>query len=187
MSEDDTPDGGGPPPDDGVGRRTLIRLLVGLGIGIPVLVEGLTFLGLLRSRLFGDGSDGGDETATTADDGPEPVAVGGELLPASEPSETLLDVRLVDADGGRRLAVRVAVDNALSTPYEFSLGPVALADGGTVEGVESRTVAAGESAPFTARWDLPDGATPVAVTAVGRVSGESARQYERRVPIDAEG
>lgn len=191
MSADDSPGdgsetspggGSGGPSDDGVDRRTLIRLLVGFGIGIPLLIEGLTFLGLLRNQFGGGNGDDGEPTAET---GPEPIAVGEDFLPASEPSETLLDVRL--DDDGRQLAIRVTVDNALSTTYEFSLGPVALDDGGTVEGVESRTVEADGSVTFTARWDLPDGATPAAVTAIGRVSGESARQYERRVPIDAGG
>ena len=42
-------------------RRTLVRLLVVLAIGIPVLVEAVTFLGLLEHQLL-DGS--GAPTAT---------------------------------------------------------------------------------------------------------------------------
>lgn len=41
------------PPPDAVGRRVGLILLVGLGIGIPMLLEFWTFTGLIRHRLFG--------------------------------------------------------------------------------------------------------------------------------------
>ncbi|MFC7172729.1 hypothetical protein ACFQL0_03920 [Haloplanus litoreus] len=65
----------------GLSKRTLIRLLVGFGIGIPILIEGLTFLGLLQNQFGGEGDDSTESTATETDGAPEAVGVGDDMLP----------------------------------------------------------------------------------------------------------
>jgi hypothetical protein len=87
-----------PPPDetdDDVSRRWLSRLLVGLGIGIPVLIEGTTAFRLITSRLFGSGDGGGDEGGATGTATPterSAVGVGDELLAATAPIETVREL-----------------------------------------------------------------------------------------------
>jgi hypothetical protein len=151
--------------DANVRRRWLVRLLVGLGIGIPVVVEGATFARLLGDRLFGGGDDatsGVDPTAT-----PTPtvdrVAVGDELLPETTPADTLTDA-VIRADDGWTLALTVAVDNTTDTPYALRLGTVHTAGGQAIEGgTTTGQIPPGESRTTTGEWELPASATPDAI------------------------
>jgi hypothetical protein len=139
-------------PDGGVSRRTLVKLLVGLGVGIPVVVELATFLGLVGGQLLG-GSDG------------EPVGVGDELLPATPHSETVVDA-LYDAGTGR-FTLTVEVSNGTEAAYDLRLGTVTTAAGERVDGGGSVTVPPGQTATLTGAWALPATDRPrrLAVTA----------------------
>ena len=144
-------------------RRTLIRLLVGLGIGVPVAIEAATFLGLFERRLL-DGGDGGP----TATPRPERVGVGDELLPETPPADTVTDARVSTGEGGWSFALEVTVTNGSDAPYELRLGDVTTSGGDTVAGGGSTPrVPPGGSDAVLAHWTLPEGATPERVDAVG--------------------
>lgn len=184
----DTPDsdGDGDTPG-GISKRTLIRLLVGFGIGIPILVEAITFLGLLDQQ-FGGGSedDGGASTATeTATPG---VTVGDDLLPETDRSETLASAILREVDGDRwPLSLTVEVRNSGDTDYEFQLLSVYLDDGRTVSGRASTDrLAPGERRTITGEWAIPAGSTPRAVEVVALVYSNddgSVETIERRAEL----
>jgi hypothetical protein len=170
---DDPADGTAAPSDDadtpgGLSKRTLIRLLVGFGIGIPLLVEGLTFLGLLEQQFGGDGSTESDATATdTAESG---VAVGDDLLPETERSETLASAVLRERGDRWPLSLIVEVENTGDTGYEFQLLSLHLDDGRTVSGRTSTDrLSPGERRVITAEWSIPAGATPQAVDVVALI------------------
>ncbi|MCF2240663.1 hypothetical protein KI372_04420 [Halobacterium salinarum] len=157
--------------DDGVPRRWLIRALVGIGFGIPVVIEGGTLVGLLKSGLFGDG-DGDDAatitgpTATTS--GPPPVCTGDDLLAAYARSATLSDATVHAATDGWRFALTVAVENTGDRPYELRLGTVTTQNGSRVDGTAATDrLGVGESATLSATYALPDGETPATMTIVG--------------------
>lgn len=144
-------------------RRTLVRLLVGLGIGIPILVEAITFLGLVEHQLAGGDGTGGRATETD-----RRVGVGDELLPSTGPTETLEEAA-VDAQTDRwLLRLVVAVENTADVPYELRLEN-ATTNAGTVVtgGGSSGPVPPGESASVTGTWVLPGGETPEAVDMTG--------------------
>jgi hypothetical protein len=159
---DDTP--------GGISKRTLIRLLVGFGIGIPLLVEGFTFLGLLEQQFGGDGEDA-EDTATTTDTAESGVAVGDDLLPETDRSETLVSAALREAGGDRwPLSLTVEVQNSGDTDYEFQILTLHLDDGRTVGGRSSTDrLAPGERRVITAEWSIPAGSTPRAVDVVALV------------------
>lgn len=137
-------------------RRTLIRLLVGLAIGIPVLVELLTFLGLIESRLFDDDDDDGTPT-----DGPRRIGVGDELLPETIQTETVTDSAIRGAGSPWVFVLSVSVENAGTDPYELRLQTLTLGDGSTVAGgATSGRVAPGESGEVTGAWEIPEGSSP---------------------------
>ncbi|GAB3324983.1 hypothetical protein [Haloplanus salinarum] len=200
MSDDSTtPDDGtdgtesGPadPPDGtpgGLSKRTLIRLLVGFGIGIPLLVEGLTFLGLLRDQFGGSGgddADGSGSTPTAADDG-DAVGVGDDMLPETDRSETLSGAVLRESGGDRwPLSLTVDVTNTGSTDYEFQLLDVHLEDGRSVDGRTSTDrLAPEENRTVTAERSIPAGSTPAAVSVVALIYREEAVEtVERRVDL----
>ena len=164
-------------------RRTLVRLLVVVAIAVPILVEVLTFAGLLQFQLFGDG---GEETGPAT---PETrrVGVGDELLPTTPQPETLTDASL--RPGGNRwiVTLTVHVENNASTPSELRLEALTLGNGRTVAGGESTgKVRPGENATLTARYEIPSGTTPHSVTVVSVSDGNGTatpRSLRKRVHL----
>jgi hypothetical protein len=180
---DDTADGttdGGPA---GLSRRTLIRLLVGVGFGIPLLVEGLTFLGLVGDQLGGRSDE--TESGTTATGAPSGVGVGDDCLPETDREETLADAAVREADADRwPFSVTVDVTNGGDEPYEFQLLAAHTAAGERIAGRASTgRIAPGETATVTGEWSIPAGAMPVAVDVVALVYGEEIETVERRVEL----
>lgn len=166
-------------------RRTLVRLLVGLGIGIPILIEAITFLGLVEHQLAdGDGTAGRPTEETRR------VGVGDELLPATAPAE-ILEEAVVDATAEHwHLRLVVAVENTSDTPYEFRLeNATTSAETVVTGGGSTGPIPAGETTSLTGTWDLPIGETPEAVDVAGVVDpdGRAETTAERvrlaKVPV----
>lgn len=153
-------------------RRTLVRLLVGLGIGIPILVEAITFLGLVEHQL-----SGGDGTGGPATEAPRQVGIGDELLPETAPTETLSEA-VVDASSERwLLRLVVAVDNSTDTAYEFQLGNVTTNAGTVVTGGASTGVLSpSERTTLAGTWTIPGGETPESVDATGILDPDGAAE-----------
>ena len=146
----DDDDAGGPL----VSRKTLVRILIVLGIGIPIVVEGLTFVGLVGNQL-GDGGDG----ATTPTE-PAGVDIGEDLLPGTDQAETLRAAN-VSAGGDWEFTLRIDVRNTGRDGYELTVGPLTTEDGETIAGTRSTgPLGANESRDFTGSWSLPSGEVP---------------------------
>jgi hypothetical protein len=171
--------------DDEVSRRWLIRILVGIGIGIPILVEATTFLGLLRERLFGGAEDDGGETSTATTTPSPGLGVGDELLPETPQSETLTDAVVRIGDDAWTFELVVDVENTGEAPYELRRSTVTTDGNTTVEEPASTgQIPAGASRELTNGWELPTGESPetLDVTAVAyRESG--ANVTERTVRL----
>lgn len=171
----------------GMDRRTLVRLLVGAGIGVPLAVEARTLYGLATQSLGGteETGDGDDsEPAATGTSDPDSVGVGDELLPRTPPAETVTSAA-VEAGGGWTFALAVEVDNATGTAYELRIEAVET-DGERI----GRTATTGRvppngSATLTGRWPVPEGSTPTALAAVGVTDpAGAAERVARTVPLD---
>lgn len=192
--EADGPDGAdGPGEADGsvrrLQRRTLIRLLVGLGIGIPIAIEAATFLGLVGQRFgFGDGEGEDGTTAGTETPARPPVGVGDELLPETQPTDRLTGAVVYATADRWRVELAVEVENRLDTAYELRLGDLTTDGGKTVAGGGTTgTMASGTTTTVTGTWEVPSGATPesVSVTALVAVPGaDEQRRHSRRVPLE---
>lgn len=171
----DAPEG---PGGDEIGRRNLIRLLVGLAIGIPVLIEALTLVGLVGD-LFGDGDGAGTPTDTPP---PPGVGVGDELLPETPATDTV-EAAYIAADGWA-LTLAVAIENGSDETYELRLRSVTTENGTTVRGGgESDPIPPGESGSVTGRWDLPEGSSPDTVDVVAISRNGSATKVEASVRL----
>lgn len=163
-------------------RRTLIRLLVGLGIGIPVLVEVLTFLGLIETRLFGDGANGAGRTPT---EGPRRVGVGDELLPDTSPAETVTEAVVRGQDQPWVFVLVVEVDNGTENAYELRLGTLTLGSGRTVGGA-ARTgrIPPGGTSQVTGAWEIPQGSSPDVLEVVAIEYAEAGpTEMRAQVPL----
>jgi len=157
-------------------RRTLIRLLVIIGIGIPLLVEGITFLGLLEAQLLGGG---------TPTPSPEGVGVGEEVLPETAPADTLSTASLSEEGGERLLTLTVKVDNTGNGTYELRLRGVTTDGGETIGGNASTgDVRPGESTFVTEQWVIPADTRPASVTVVAiTVEDGQNRRVEKSVAL----
>lgn len=154
-------------------RRTLVRLLVVLAIGIPVLIEVVTFFGLVESQL----SDGPASPTATAGDGIRRVGVGDELLPATPQNETVTEAVIQGDDTPWVFVLTVAVDNPTGTAYELRLRTLALGSGQQVSSDASTgRVPSDDSGQVTGAWEIPPGSTPDAVEVVTiEYAGEEER------------
>jgi hypothetical protein len=155
-------------------RRTIIRLLVGFGIGIPVLVELATFVGLIeQSLLGGDGDEGddggggagapGDQTGgtDTPDADEAGVGVGDELLPETTQRETLTVASFRAGDDQWVLTLAAEVENTGSAPYTVQFASLVTQAGRRVEGSHRAvTVSPGETGQVTGTWQLQPGSRP---------------------------
>jgi hypothetical protein len=169
----------------GLSRRTIIRLLVGLGIGIPLLVEMATFFGLVR-QSFGGGSDSeGDGDGTggpTATPQPEGVGPGDELLPETPPADTVRTADIRAESDAWRLTISVEVENDTDRAYVLQLGAVTTTGGDIVQGDQPIVrVEAGDAGTVTGEWALPPGERPAEL--VARTSLGGGETTEHRVPM----
>jgi hypothetical protein len=146
-------------------RKRLIRVLIILAIAVPLLVEGLTFLGLVGSH-FGGSDEADTATGTTT---PDPVTTGDELLTETNQTETLSSAFLQSGGDRWTLTLTVTVDNTGGSPYELQLGTVTLNDGKRVDGASTTgKIDPGQTGTVTGTWKVPAGSTPetLAVTVI---------------------
>lgn len=153
-------------------RRTLIRLLVGLGIGLPVAIEVATFLGLFRSRVADDDDTPSPTPGEPETPPPDAVGVGDELMPETPQTDTVTGAEVRTEDGERVFVVTVAVENDTEQGYELRLDALTTREGTTVTGGgRSEQIEPGGTATVTGRWELPAGERPGAVIVVATVTG----------------
>lgn len=133
-------------PDD-KSRRRLLRILIGLAIGIPVTIEVSTFFGMLS----------GDREVDAVD-------IGDELLPATPQTETLVDSSVYEGPP-RQYELVAELTNTTEATTELTVGPLYTGDGNRVAGTVSREAAPGETVELTARWRLEADRMPEAVRA----------------------
>ena len=173
-------------------RKRLIRVVVVLAIAVPIVIEGLTFGGLLTSTLLGGGGDGG---GTVSPEGPATttagVGVGDELLAATPQRETIRTASVQATGETWTLTLSVAVNNTANTSYQFQLGTVETTGGETVSNSASVTVPPGETETVTGQWSLPAGERPraIQVLAVRDVGGNASvvRETVRLAPVPVQG
>lgn len=161
-------------------RRTLVRLLVVLGIGIPLVVEGATFTTMIDHGLTGTSSA---STATPTTSGG--VAVGDDLVAATPTSETVTDALVLVHPDEWTFTLTVRVENTGETPYELRLDAAETAGGKTISASTSTgKLAPGESKVITGRWHLPPGATPTKVDVVALTYGTDTSTEAVRTTVD---
>lgn len=162
-------------------RRSLVRWLIAVAIGVPVLIEVLTFAGMLDRGPFGTDDD------VPARPTERPVGVGDELLPETPEVETLVAASVRTAESTWTLRLEARIDNAADTDYEFRFAD-ASADGtsGIAGGGSSGRVPPGGTATAIGRWEIPPGSTPETVEAIGirfPAGGRDATTVRRTVPL----
>lgn len=172
-----TADGGAPRTggDDGVDRQRLVRILVVVGIGVPILIEAVSLAGLVSHSL---GDSGATPEPTEAVEG---VGVGDELLAQTGPNETVSDAYVTAYEDRWQFVLSVSVENVTGDPYRLSFGTVTTRSGEAVETTATTGwIEPGEEGTGTATWSLPAGERPDSMTvAVSRDRDDPAgTEYE---------
>lgn len=158
-------------------RRNFIRALIAVTIGIPIAVEGVTFSTLFYERLTGQ--EGEQERPAE-----EVISEGEELLPGTQPADTVSDIAVVDSsDTEWTYTLEVAVENTADEPYQLKVGPLSMTDGSTVgDTISSGTIEPGASTTVAGEWTIPSGSTVDAIWVGGKVG--SADSVTELVPIE---
>lgn len=166
-------------------RRNFIRLLIGLGIGIPILIEAATFFGLIERHLF-TGGNSSDESPSSTTPTPEPVGIGEELLPKTPLNEILRSASLEAQQGEWKLTLGVEVENPTETEYEFRLGQVTLTNNDQIQGGGTTgRIPSFETRSMLGQWTLPEGSTPdqVDATEIAFASDGTTRETTATIPL----
>lgn len=147
--------------DDGVDRKRLVRVLIVVGIGVPILVEAVSLVGLV-SHSLGDTADTPEPTEAV-----EGVGVGDELLAETGPTETVSTASVTAYEDRWQFVLTVSVANVTGDPYRLSFGTVTTGAGETVETTATTGwIDPGEEGTGTATWALPPGERPSTLTVV---------------------
>lgn len=159
--------------------KRLVRILLIIGIGIPVLIESATLI-----RMIG-GYMGGEEAAqeSTPEATETYVVEGDELLPETPPAERIVTLTVEPQSEAWVFTMELDVENTTARPYELELGEVEVGDGQVVQQTVSQRWDAGAAETMAAEWRLPVGQIPSGLTARARwhIGTDSTRTLTRPV------
>ena len=166
---------------DDATRRWLIRFLVGLGIGIPILIEGATLLRMVRSFLFGgDGGGGGNESDDGGDTDPT-VDIGDEILTATPQPETLRRAVVISGESVWEFEATIRVENTGNEPYTFRVDAMTTDAGNRIaDPASTEQLAPGETATIEHTWRMPAGERPGTFEVVGIVETAAGEDLTER-------
>lgn len=169
---------------DGPEQKTLLRLLIIVGIGLPILIEVVTFGSMMGHHLVGD--TGGEAVPETPTAGQAGASVGDPILESSEVSARIEAASVVTADEGWRFTLTVNVTNTGPDPAAVRFDSVTTRSGETIAGAASTgQLPAEETDDVTKSWLLPPGERPatVSVTVLQYPDGESAQSTQYTVAL----
>ena len=173
----DSPEGGTTPNSSAASKR-LVRILLIIGIGIPVLIEAATLFRLIGGHMEDDGAG-----ASAAETTETYVVEGDELLPDTPPAERITALTIEPESESWVFSMDVAVANRTAAPYELQLREVQAEGGQVFEKTASQQWAAGDSAAMEIEWALPAGSVPSGLTAEARwyIGTDSARTVTQAI------
>ncbi|QGN06973.1 hypothetical protein Hrd1104_06475 [Halorhabdus sp. CBA1104] len=162
-------------------RATLVKVLLVVAIGIPLVIEGATFLSLFNQHL------GSEDTAGTETPAPETLSVGDDLLTdfGGENVTATIENGSIQATGDAWLfTLEIAVRNSGNQSVAVSVGPLTTGDGTVGETVaESGEIAPAGSTTVFVQWSLPTGETPQSLTVTRTRYGNETTTADGTVQI----
>ncbi|MFU1781423.1 hypothetical protein ACM16X_08580 [Haloarcula japonica] len=148
---------------DGPEQKTLLRLLIIVGIGLPILIEVVTFGSMMGHHLTGD--TGGEVAPETPTAEPAGAGVGDPILESANVSARIGSASVVTADEGWRFTLTVNVTNTGSDPTAVRLDSVTARNGETIaESASTGQLPVNQTADVTKSWLLPPGERPDTVS-----------------------
>lgn len=169
---------GGTAPNSSAASKRLVRILLIIGIGIPVLIEAATLFRLIGGHMGED--DGPDAAAQTTE---TYVAEGDELLPETPPAERISTLTIEPESEAWVFKMAVDVANPTEAPYMLQLSEVQVQDGQVFQKTASQRWAPGDSSAMQIEWALPAGSVPSGLSAEARwyIGTDSTRTLSRTI------
>lgn len=172
-------------------RRQLIKYVIVVAILVPLVIEGMTLIGLV-GQYVGNG-DAATPTSTADGTAVEGIREGDDLLAETARAETVSTMTLQSGSDAWTFTLSVQVRNDADTAYELRLGAVTTGAGKTVEGsATTGRIEANATGVVSAQWTVPSGERPerLAVTAVEFEDGSETVVVDRDVrlgPVPVQG
>lgn len=167
--------------------KRLVKILVIVGIGVPVLVELMTLFNLIDSQMFG-----GDENEIQQQEQAAEVREisQGDSLFKDQASPVIIDTLRVDVRGRDwrfKLGLR-AVDSVRQETFQLQVDSLKLQSDKIMSSEDASFWQVVEEVPagVYGSWDLPDGDIPTALylSSWQAVDSDSLTHIQQEVPLD---
>jgi len=143
--------------------KWLVRSLIILGIGIPVVVELTTLMGLIGNSF----SDQGATNSNTSEENVRRIRPGNELLPETPPSEVLKTAYVLAGSGSWEFNMTITLSKLKGLQsLSVTLDSLTTRNGVKIyEPVTYQRNALDADSAYTldARWDIPAGEQPKSI------------------------
>lgn len=167
--------------------KRLVKILVILGIGIPVLVELMTLFNLIDAQMFG-----GDEPEAQSDDQVSDVrgvSEGDSLFVDNSAIITIDRLRVnVSAREWRFELELKAIDSLTQEELQFRVDSLILQSDKVLLGDDNSSWEVKNEQPVAIRgqWELPNGDIPTKfyVSSLQKISQDSSARLQQEVPLD---
>jgi hypothetical protein len=173
----EAPSGSSAPESDAY-EKWLVRILLTLALGLAFGVKGMT---LIRPFVI----DEEEPTEQTSTEQRPTLAEGDVLVPSIDPPVRTHRLQLRATDQAWTFTLIARPDTLSERPYTLTFDRLTTDDGSAFTTAPSHTWAAGDTASFSASWDLPVGRRPDALTVTASVqhSSDSTTSVTRRMDV----
>ena len=164
----------------GISTKTLVRILIAIGIGIPILVELFTVFELFNIHLFS-----GDEAEHHEEVPIHRVIEGSRILPGDLPVLTLEHARVWAEPNKWIFEMEMEMDDSPAHPFELTFNHLVTTGERMID--EPQTIRwedkGQDDDEYDVKWSIPPGETPLSLTVVLKsiISQDSTKEVTREV------
>jgi len=168
-------------------QKYLVRILLLVAIGVPVILEFLTFFNLIKFRLWDGEKRDQQEQVQKTEHKVREFSVGDTLFAESSVLITLQDMHIYVSPKTWKFEMKLRVMGA-SQDFKFSIDSLGLENGERVpveELSEHETEEESGTQEIEGEWTIPNREVPneLFITIHKRASADSVAKIHKRVPI----
>lgn len=153
--------------------KNLLRILIIVGIGIPVLVEVFTAFELFSIHI---GEEKQHRRAHTAKSTDRRVAEGRRLIPDSPPVIEIENMRILAGPRSWIFEMELELEHLPDELFQLKLEKLKLKGGEIIQDPKVKTwKSLDDEGEFELSWSIPPGETPLGVTVTARTQLSSGK------------
>lgn len=168
------------PKKSGISTKTLVRILIAVGIGIPILIESFTLFELFNIHIFS-----GEKTEQQEEIPIHRVIEGSQILPGDLPVLTLEHARVWAEPEQWIFEMEMEMDGSPTHPFELTFNQLVTTGEKTID--EPKTIRwegkGQDDDEYNVKWSIPPGETPLSLTVTLKsiISQDSTHEITREV------